>query len=64
MEKEVDIEKELCVYLLHMQEILLGMTQEDLRSIAHQLAVRNGIQHPFNQETNLAGTNWLQGFLK
>ena len=56
--------KDLCGYLLHVEEIFLGMTREDVRSIAYQLAVRNGIQHPFNLETNLAGTDWLQGFLK
>ena len=47
-----------------MEETLLGMTPGGVRSIPDQLAVRNGIQHPFNQETNVAVTDWLQGFLK
>ena len=58
------LEKDLCGYLLHVEEILLGMTREDARSIANQPAVRKGIRHPFNQETNLAGTDCLQGFLR
>ena len=47
-----------------MDETLLGMTREDVCSIAYQPAARNGMQYLFNQETNLAGTDWLQGFLK
>ena len=37
---------------------------EGVRSTANQPAARKGIHHPFNQETNLAGTDCLQGFLK
>ena len=58
----IEQEEELCTYLLRMEEVLLGMTSEDARSIAYQLEVRNGIRHPFNTEIELAGADWLQGY--
>lgn len=35
---------------------------KDLRELAYQLAVRNGIGHRFNNQT--AGQDWVSGFLK
>lgn len=37
-------EKELCAYLLEMEERLYGLTVKDLKALVYQLAIKN-IQH-------------------
>jgi hypothetical protein len=32
--------------------------------MAFQLAIRNGLKHPFNQEKSEPGKKWLRSFLK
>jgi len=32
--------------------------------MAFQLAIRNGLKHPFNPEKSEAGRKWLRSFLK
>ena len=32
--------------------------------MAFQLAIRNGLKHPFNQEKSVAGKNCFRSFLK
>ena len=55
-------EDELFDYCLKMEERLFGLTCEDLRELAYELAERNGVKHPFNKETKKAGWAWLSGF--
>lgn len=56
------IEEELVKYALVMEAKFYGLTRQDLRNMAYQLVVRNGIKHPFgNNET--AGRAWLDHFL-
>lgn len=57
-------EKILVDYVLQMEERLFGLTLADLKSVAYQLAVRNNISHPFNTEKQVAGKDWVNGFLK
>lgn len=40
------------------------MTSEDARSITYQLAKKFNLKHNFNNETRMAGENWLAAFLK
>ena len=47
-----------------MEKRLFGLTTIDLRKIANQLAVKNGKQHNFNIDKEMAGVDWLKGFLK
>lgn len=55
-------EDELVQHILNMEQRLFGLTTRDIRSLAFQLAVKNGIKHPFNTESQLAGEDWLHGF--
>ncbi|GLV33318.1 hypothetical protein CBL_11757 [Carabus blaptoides fortunei] len=55
-------EQELVAYILDMESRMYGLTNRDLRSIAYELASRNGLTHPYSRETELVGKNWLLGF--
>ena len=55
-------ELELVNYLKTMEARLFGLTMKDLRTLAYQLAERNGIAHRFKNE--IAGQGWVNGFLK
>lgn len=57
-------ERELVNHILQMETMLFGVTPRETRSLAFQLAERNGISHPFDMETELAGHDWLYGFRK
>ena len=52
-----DDEKQLCAYILRMEEVLLGLSRDDVRHniIAYQMADRNNLKHNFNNETEMAG---------
>jgi hypothetical protein len=56
-------EEELVDYLLGMESRLFGLNMKDLRSLAFQLANRNNLSHQFNSDNNLAGKDWVKGFL-
>ena len=58
------MERHLADYILKAESVLYGITNEDARSLAYQLAVRNGITNNFNISTKKAGKNWLLGFRK
>lgn len=55
-------ESELEQYVFEMEERLFGVTNNDLRRLAFQLAERNGLHHSFNRASGLAGKKWLYGF--
>ncbi|KAK9747129.1 hypothetical protein QE152_g5609 [Popillia japonica] len=38
-------ERELVEYLLHLESMLFGLTCDDVRKLAYQLAVRNSVCH-------------------
>lgn len=57
-------ELELVAYILQMEVRLYGVTTRETRSLAFQLAERNGKPHPFNTKTQLARIDWLSGFRK
>ncbi|KAF2894018.1 hypothetical protein ILUMI_12155 [Ignelater luminosus] len=45
------------------QERLFGLTLHDLRRLAFKLAERNSLPNNFNKTTQMAGKDWLYGFL-
>ncbi|CAH1992915.1 unnamed protein product [Acanthoscelides obtectus] len=47
-----------------MQKRLFGLTLKELRKLAYQLAVRNGCEHPFNKDTEMAGEDWAHSFMR
>ena len=57
-------EDELCRYILDMEEMLLGLSRDDIRSLAYQLAQKNGIANRFREENEKAGTDWYYGFMR
>mgnify|MGYP000238704544 CR=1 FL=1 len=54
--------EELVKYALEMEAKFYGLTRQDLRKMAYQLAIRNGIKHPFGN-SEMAGRAWLDHFL-
>lgn len=57
-------ERELMQFIVQMNQYGLGMTRQEIQSVAFQLAEKNKISHPFCREKELAGREWLAGFLK
>ena len=55
-------EFELVTYLKTMESRLFGLTLNDLRALAYQLAERNDIAHRY--QTEIAGKFWVDGFFK
>ena len=49
------MEKELCEYLLEMEARLAGLTREDVRFVAFQMAKLNNVQNPFAGDSEMAG---------
>ena len=43
---------------------MFGLTTKDVRSLAYQLVVRNGLPNSFNKQKAKAGKDWLQSFRK
>ena len=60
-----DIEHDLVCYILESEKRLFGITLEDARCMAYQLATRNNIKHCFdNTTTKRAGKRWIDLFRK
>lgn len=57
-----ELEDELIRYLLHMKSKYFGLTRNDIRNMAYQLAVKNNLPNPFGKET--AGKGWLRLFMR
>nr|CAH7766676.1 unnamed protein product [Callosobruchus chinensis] len=53
--------EELDPYILVMGATCYGLRRHDVRRMAYNLALRNGIEHPF--KNGVAGRSWLDGFL-
>ena len=58
------IELDLVKYILQMESMLFGLSMDDVRVLAFQLAESNGLQHPFNRTVGKAGWDWVNGFRK
>ncbi|XP_021706502.1 uncharacterized protein LOC110678188 [Aedes aegypti] len=57
-------ESELMSHILNFEVRCYGITTREIRSLAYQLAERNGKAHNFSSKTQLAGWDWLHGFRK
>ncbi|XP_072400424.1 uncharacterized protein [Diabrotica undecimpunctata] len=57
----IEQEAELAVYLTTVEAQLFGLTMNELRELAFDLAERNNIVHPF--KNSKAGLDWVKGFL-
>ena len=41
---------------------MYGLTTLDVRRLAYEIAVKTGVNNPFNETTKMAGKDWLCGF--
>lgn len=61
------METDLVRYIVKMEEMFFGLTMEDVRKLAYQIAVRNnmieGTSGPYVNKDSF-GQDWLKGFLK
>ncbi|KAF2900054.1 hypothetical protein ILUMI_06138 [Ignelater luminosus] len=56
-------ETELGNHILFLEERLFGLTLHDLQRLAFEPAERNNLPNSFNKTTQMAGKDWLYGFL-
>ena len=59
-----ELEDQLVQYCLAMEEQFYALRSKDIRMLAFQLTIRNGLNHPFNLTRASAGKKWLRAFLK
>lgn len=57
-------DRELADHIKKLDDYFYGLCFKDLRRLAYEFAERNKLQHPFNEETKLAGKEWALSFLK
>lgn len=47
-----------------MERALFGLTTNDVRRLAFEMAERIKVPIPFNKDSKMAGSDWLRGFLR
>jgi len=50
-----EFENKLAECCIIMHQSYYGLRHQDIKRMAFQLAIRNGLKHPFNQENSKAG---------
>jgi hypothetical protein len=58
-----DFENELLMHVVEMQQRFYGLSLHEFRSIAYELAARNGLHHPFSNKCKIAGVDWARQFM-
>lgn len=59
-----DQENELCKRIFRLAEVGMPLTSKCLRRSVFTFVEQNGMQHPFSQNTKLAGRKWMSAFYK
>ena len=57
-------EQELVKHLFLLEQRMFGVSLTDLRKLAFELAQKSNIPHRYNLQYNIAGKDWLYGFLR
>lgn len=57
-------EQQLSDHVVTLAKIFYGITPTDLRRLAFDVAEKIGLKHNFNQDSKMAGLDWLRGFIK
>lgn len=57
-------EDEMASQVKFLGKIFYGCTSLQIRKMAYEYAVKNNIKHNFNDTIELAGKDWLKGFIK
>ncbi|KAB0803436.1 hypothetical protein PPYR_00406 [Photinus pyralis] len=59
-----EVERQLVEHILKFEELLFGLTINDVRKLAYDILAANPhIPNPFNKETKMAGKKWYYAFL-
>lgn len=59
------IESQLESYILRACDIYFGLSPKEIRTLAYQIAIENGIDIPMSwNENKLAGSDWFTAYLK
>lgn len=58
-----EMEELLVNHILKFEEMLFGLSINDVRRIAYELEADPSCHNPFNKEPKLAGKNWYYSFL-
>jgi len=53
------MERKLADHIKALDERYFGFSTSELRKVAYQFAERNNIRHPFNDQKQEAGKDWL-----
>lgn len=56
------VEQEMHDHIQYMEKAMYGLTTDDVRRLAFDIAEAYKLNHPFNMEIQRAGKDWLQGF--
>jgi len=59
-----ELENKLLEDCIIMDQGYYGLRRQDIKRMAFQLAIRNGLKYSFNQEQSKAGKKWLRSFSK
>ena len=59
-----EVENKLAEHCITMDQRYCGLRCQDIKHMAFQLTIRNGLNHPFKEEKSAAGRKWLRSFLK
>jgi len=59
-----EFESVLVSHIMAMERALFGLTTNDMRRLAFDLAEQLKLKHPFSYVSKMAGVEWLRSFLK
>ena len=59
----MELEQQLAEHCLKLESMFYGLTPTNVRKLAYQLASTNNIKTRFNDDKQIAGKEWLHGFL-
>lgn len=62
-ELTVELENQLVQHILDLQRMFFGLTRDDLKKLAFEIAETNNIPHRFNKGSKMAGDKWYYSFL-
>jgi len=51
-------------HILEMQQMIFGLSCNDVRKLAFQIAAEKGLEHPFSSDKQQAGKAWLHDFYR
>jgi hypothetical protein len=58
-----NLEEELVSYCLMVERKFFGLITRDMKRLAFELAIKNGLAHPFSVQQGKAGWKWLRNFM-